>query len=436
VTGGVQISASRHTVLVDLGAGMRPTGGTGAVGSPLGHELNLYFVSKMPMDFFPSLGIAEIALAVDPKLRTHLLLVGRRPNISATYFSRFTSVHYLPNCSYQKNLKRGLDGVRAFRRVAGEIDVQPNSLYFFYEASEPLAHLLLKERLDRIKNILYVKVSVMTEPFSRRNGAKKLWWRRSLVTSAYSLLLGQRLVRMYVSPVLTQNFLPLYKPYHDADIIIETARSHSVETVGQAFTHMAYPGKFVEQEAEESVPNLADQAVIYFLGLDYCHETIAESQYWSITNRMLALLESRYSGSPLYVKLHPNDDDASLRYLKAPSWRVIRKTISSEELFVRNRRRIRAIYSSSSASSMIAAGFGIPAYVTYPLVHGTGPLRQLMDDYFSPLSDKLFTVREWHDLTNINGPRKSDPRREEGELERWRGCIEALLALVRGGCRE
>jgi len=92
-------------------------------------------------------------------------------------------------------------------------------------------HLLLKKRLDRVANILYVKMCVTTEPFSRRDGEKKLWLRRSIVMMTYSLLLGQRLVRMYRSPLLAEVWLPLYRPYHDADIVFDTALPESVETV-------------------------------------------------------------------------------------------------------------------------------------------------------------------------------------------------------------
>jgi len=64
-------------------------------------EINLYFFSILPLDFFPILGIAQIAMAMDPMVRTHLIRAKYPRHINPEYFSYFTSVHYLPYFFYQ-----------------------------------------------------------------------------------------------------------------------------------------------------------------------------------------------------------------------------------------------------------------------------------------------------------------------------------------------
>jgi len=194
---------------------------------------------------------------------------------------------------------------------------------------------------------------------------------------------------------------------------------------------MPYPAKFVKVKPGDSPLEVEDQAIIYFLAPDYLQGTMTEEQYWDLTNRLLSLLAERYPKSPLYVKLHPSDVGDALRHLMAPGWRVLKKTVSPEEISIWNRGRIRAVYSACSSSSLTAAAFDIPSYVTYPLVLGPRPMMGYWDRFFSPAAGKLFTVHEWDGLGRGEVPRGDDPGWEGRERSRWEQCLRELISAMR-----
>lgn len=72
-------------------------GGVGGRREPEGAgETNLYFLS---LDFFVSVGIAQIATALESSVRAHLVVVDYPRPINADYFTYFDSVHHLVKTS-------------------------------------------------------------------------------------------------------------------------------------------------------------------------------------------------------------------------------------------------------------------------------------------------------------------------------------------------
>ena len=81
-------------------------------------------------------------------------------------------------------------GVARFWRAAAAVPVEPDSLYIFADAEEPLMYQLFRKRLVRVPNVLKAKVQVTTPPLWLEDPRKRQLLRKTVLMMVYSAVLG------------------------------------------------------------------------------------------------------------------------------------------------------------------------------------------------------------------------------------------------------
>ena len=407
----------------------------------LGREVrhvNLYFLAKTPMHILPCLGMAHFAKTIDPGGRSHLILP-RYPylgHVNLDYTSGFDVVHELPYCACDRNLARGLAGARCFQDAAQRLPIEPNSIFFFTESDDLLEHWLLRKRLQKVRNVLNVKYIVGT-PGSWMNLKVQILPKMTILSAAYSLLLGIPVVRFYSSCDSRWIRGPANNLPYEVLIVCETANGEAAPMQGRVFSGMPYPVKFIRESSLATSPLVAPGSVIYFVGTEDSVAGLSENEYWAFQKRVLDAVGRNTPGTPKYVKLHPLMPDDFLGHRACDGWQVLPKEFAAEVILARNRDLIGRVYSTTSFSALSAACLGIPSCVTYRLLPSPRWLQEYWDKYFECSPQNLVRVNGWGELEAVP-PREDGPMGTGGANERvrWERCLGFLMEKVetsRGG---
>jgi hypothetical protein len=342
----------------------------------------------------------------------------------------FSTVHHLPRCAYQKNLFRGLAAAARFWKAANGVRIEPNSLYFFADAEEPLMYLLFKKRLERVRNVLTVKVHFTTPPLWAEDPTRRRLVRKTLLMMVYSAILGEPLPRMYMGLPPFESWTITYRRYQDADVVYDIANAGRIDRMALSFVNLPYPGRFVDVSLDDGHFELEEGSIIFFLNPDYLYGHFTESQFWKVQNTLLDAIGSSNGIAPLYLKLHPLMSKSCLDRVTANGWQVLRTEQPAEEVMIQAGEKIAATYSSTSTASLIAASLGIPSFLTYPLVYESDQVKAEFDRYFEAALCHLYKIRQWEDLARC-GRRYGKARRDsEMERQRWLDCLGSLMAVV------
>ena len=393
---------------------------------PEGAPLHIYFFHQAPIHIIPYAGIAAFARSIDPTIQTHLVLPPLSRAIDPLYLGQFSTVHHLPHCAYDKNLARGLVGVARFWRAAAAVPVEPDSLYIFADAEEPLMYQLFRKRLVRVPNVLKAKVQVTTPPLWLEDPRKRQLLRKTVLMMVYSAVLGEALPRMYLARPPHDSWAVVYRDYHDADLVYDTANAKRIDMREPSFVDLPYPGRFLEHAGRADAVGLPPGSILYFFNFDWHYDYLTEERFWEIQNAVLDAVAARWPGAPLYVKLHPMMTEDMLRHLRAPRWRLLRTDRSAEEVMIHGRSRIAAVYSTASTASLIGASLGIPSFVTYPLLYESEHVKTELDRYFEAPLRHLVRVHRRQDLGGGEASRASRDEAKAAET-RWRECLTGLV---------
>ena len=115
-------------------------------------------------------------------------------------------------------------------------------------------------------------------------------------------------------------------------------------------------------------------------------------------------LESKYSNYKLYYKPHPCDENRVMPGIDLQKYNLFDNTVDAPILINMYQERIRAVYTFSSTSIMIASFFGIPSYTFYQYVLNQAGI-ELFDNIFNQddvKSEFLFNIADLSKIGKID----------------------------------
>ncbi len=392
--------------------------------------MNLYFLAFAPIHILPCLGIAQLAAEIAPGFRSHLVLPNNsyldHVNLSGT--NHFDAVHLLPSCPYDRNVLRGLRGALEFRRAAETIPIEPDSALFVTEGEDALATLILNKLSEGVRNVQRIRYIVATPPYYTTIGVR-LHVRRTILTAFYSCALRLPLARFLTSKDSREVGWPVYKMACETTLAFESTNLARIREPATRLLRMPHPLRLLSSEDFPDSPTLPPGSVIYFLSTENSVIGLDWAGYWKFHKAVFQKIEEHYPDAPKFAKLHPLMREESLAGAGVAEWDPLSGN-TAEEILVRNRARIRAVYSTSSTAALIAAILGIPAYLTYPLLESPIWWQNFLEEYFDIRPPMLRIVKQWDELVDGNmQPGPLDPVKDEGGRADW----EAFLAGLRSG---
>ncbi len=394
--------------------------------------MNFYFFAFVPFQIIPCLGIAQIAKSVNPSVKTTLIIADHPyvKDVQLDYINQFDSVYRLPYCYYEKNIFRGVFQAWKFWNAIKKVPIEPNSIFSFVIGGE-LVHLLYRRRIEKIPNVLKVRLYHATSIWGKKNKNTRLILIRTILTMFYSCLAGGPMVKVYGDPKRRGMIDWDFRNYQDVDIIFDTVNTEFIETAKNKFENMPYPGKFINLPQKENHIELPKNAIIYFLSTDYWLGALGETQYWQYHNKILDNIARENKDCPLYVKLHFLEPEESLKNIKINNYKAINKKYSAEEIYLYNKEKIKAVYSMSSTACLNASYFGIPSFVTYPLLPASTYVKEAWDIYFSSAPKFFSRIKNWQEFEKISNISPNNKFSYSDEQARWEECIRAIINKVR-----
>ena len=393
--------------------------------------MNLYFLAFAPIHILPCIGIARLAAETAPGFRSHLILPTSSylDHVNLSYTKHFDAVHLLPSCPYDRNVLRGLRGALEFRRAAGAIPIEPDSALFVTEGEDALVTLILRKLSECVRNVQRIRYIVATPPYYTTLGVR-LQVKRTILIAFYSCALGLPLARFLTSKASREVGWPIYKMACETTLVFESANPARIREQATKLLGMPHPLRLLSPEDFSDSPTLPSGSILYFLSTENSVIGLDWAGYWKFHKAAFQKIQERFPDAPKFAKLHPLMREESLAGAGVAGWDPLSGKCSAEEILVRNRERIRAVYSTSSTAALIAAILGIPAYLTYPLLESPVWWQNFLEEYFDIRPPKLRIVRHWDELVDENRqPEFLDALRDEGGRADW----GAFLAGLRSG---
>jgi len=114
--------------------------------------------------------------------------------------------------------------------------------------------------------------------------------------------------------------------------------------------------------------------------------------------------KDKYSDCKLYYKPHPADQDGIMSGINMEKYNLIDNTVNAQTLFDMYQKRIKAVYTFSSASIVLGSFLGIPSYTFYRHICNPAGIEMFdnMYDQGNIKSEFLFHIADLNEIGKVD----------------------------------
>jgi hypothetical protein len=404
-------------------------------------SISLYFIPLTGQELITMSGICQIIQDNFSSIRTILLLTEhpRMKNKKEGYRQFFDEVIDLPYCDFTSSIRpisfiKGYQDCWHFVKAIRRCQISPKSIVFGGEMNQLVYILLWKEigRRYSSKDVLLVSLNLYVD----LNDFLVVDIKNTIFMNVYSVPLAGISMLAYMDRGTKTTIGRKLADIQDVTVFIEQEGRASDSTT---FNNLPFPGKFVNFPDRPDMEKIRvkDNAILLLLDFTlpdygYCEE----SSYSDTANKLAKEITLKNPECPLYIKLHPQDSDRNAERIHTPV-HVIDKNYSAEEIYLLNKEKIRAVYSTASTAVLTASWFGITVFNCSELFKYQPSLLKIFNKYMYS-GKKIRTIARYEDIKSL-GPqdnfstscRNSETLNYmEFEKSRWINLIDKLIHMV------
>lgn len=371
-------------------------------------------------------GISQIIHDSFADAKTILLLTchPRTKNKKSEYYHFFNKVHQLPYCDTGRSFVKGYRDCYRYLKAVQKCEISPKSIVFCCEMNY-LVHILLWKSIRKKyakKDVLLVSCN----PYVDIKNGSVLNKKATALMNLYSLPLARIPVRLYMDRETKFNLGRRLTNLQDVSIFIE----HAADSNGcVAFNNLPFPAEFLNPTCfENSKIQVENNTVLLLLDstvseYGFCEE----SHYLDTANNLAKLIVHNNPQCPLYIKLHPESSDSYLDKIQVPA-KVIDKNYSAEEIYLANKTKIKAVYSTASTAILTASWLGIRGFNCSELFKYKPSLLKVFNKYMSS-GKNVTNISGYEDVKPIEVEVNLYPDDMDGKLC-WTELISELVDMV------
>ncbi len=375
--------------------------------------MNIYYYCNHPYPLVIMESIASIFKDRFSNNKNHLIFV-KHPYFDnldyKQFFKVFDGVSSLPWINYEKNIFNNIKAYKSYIKKLRKVKIEKNSLTITISYSDLATNIFCNYLKNNIQGINLVHFTIYGNFLDISNGKFNLF--QSFISNLNVLLFNGRYLKIYTNSkgvILDRIY---FSDPHDKILLI----SHSDNKIKSAYPILPFP------IAENSINNNSNDKLIFFFADSSLIEQykLDPNTFYKRINILISALIEKYRDETvkLIYKPHPLDDNNIPNELKNRFVLLFNERLTAEMIFLKYRKKIKAIYSISSLSCLTASFLGIPSYVYYPIFGFNKDEKKLFKQFFTYANRKAFV--EMNSLEDIG---KVDNYKDDFQIsenhEKW-----------------